>query len=209
MPLRNFSVLVIWFYQYSVFHLKFSIQLSDCECPSFNNNQASFCWQKPRSCFCVPKLRIFKYQHLWLNCSQYLPSKTHWYQHGHTYLQISCHMQSRQIPEICGFKTTPKTSTRLSYKLQVISGIYSSTQSTQYTHSSYKSQVTSYKLQVTNKDKEIQSLASLFLLLPGAEYLRTSKKLCWRFVYNIFLLLCCIPLDTRVCSPVMLPTGCV
>ena len=104
------------------------------ECPSFNNNQASFCWQKPRSCFCVPKLRIFKYQHLWLNCCLRLPSRTHWYQHGHTYLQTSCHMQSRQIPEICGFKTTPKTSTKT------------------------KLQVTSYKLQTRTKKSKVSPL---------------------------------------------------
>ena len=51
---------------------------------------------------------------------------------------------------------------RLSYKLQVEST--QCTQSTQSTQFSYKSQVTSYKLQVTNKDKEIQSLASLFFV---------------------------------------------
>jgi len=180
------------------------------ECPSFNDNQASFCWQKPRSCFCVPKLRIFKYQHLWLNCClhTYHQKNINTNMVTHTCkLVVICNQDRYQ--RFVGSRQHQRQVPRLSYKLQVISGIYSMYPSYPSTHSSYKSQVTSYKLQVTNKDKEIQSLASLFLLLPGAEYLRTSKKLCWRFVYNVFLLLCCIPLDTRVCSPVMLPTGSV
>ena len=67
------------------------------------------------------------------------------------------------------------------------------TQSTQSTQSSYKSPVTSYKLQVTNKDKEIQSLASLFFVAAWRGIFQdlqeiVLKKIC----YNIFLLLCCM-----------------
>ena len=83
------------------------------------------------------------------------------------------------------------------------------TQSTQSTQSSYKSPVTSYKLQVTHKDKEIQSLASLFFVAAWRGIFQdlqeiVLKKIC----YNIFLLLCyVIHLDTRVCLPAFLPTG--
>ena len=177
------------------------------ECPSLITTKLVFVDKKPRSCFCVPKLRISKYEHLWPDyCHDAYHQEPIDTNNGHTYLQISCHMQSRQIPEICGFKTTPKTSTKT--KLQVTSYKWNLLNVPNLPN--LLNLVISHKLQVTNKDKEIQSLASLFLLLPGAEYFRTSKKLCWRkFVYNIFLLLCCIHLDTRVCLPLMLPTGCV
>ena len=95
-----------------------------------------------------------------------------------------------------------------SHKLQVTSGIYSSTQSTQSTHSSYKSQVTSYKLQVTNKDKEIQSLLSLFCCCL-ARNISEPPRNCEDLFMIFFCCYVAFVLFTRVCSPVLLPTGCV
>ena len=75
-------------------------------------------------------------------------------------LVVICNQDGYQ--RFVGSRQHQRQVPRLSYKLQVISGIYSMYPIYPSTHSSYKSQVTSYKLQVTNKDKEIQSLASLF-----------------------------------------------
>ena len=45
----------------------------------------------------------------------------------------------------------------------------------------------------------------MFLVEFVIEICKFSIQLCCRFVYDIFVQLCCIPPDTRVCSPVLLP----
>ena len=107
-------------------------------------------------------------------------------------------MQSRQIPEICGFKTTPKTNTKTKLQsnqsINQINQVIStktklqSNQINQSNQSSYKSQVTSY----TQGQRNPKSRLSVFVAAWRGIFQNLQEIVLKKICYNIFLLLCCM-----------------